>query len=232
MVTTTFFPALTDNSWEYVFGSPSATLAVLIAIPVVIILIVTIASIYAYNRRKKNTGGPRRRHPPNSMISDHEVIAPLNMNANNGGHSGQYINGSASSYNKIPLTVNGEHRFVDKCHQPPTYRSGGLGTPQQYSQYYASDGSYRSSLHYPPAAGVPQVNGLHPQQHGYLLHHDIPDSDSHFSSVSHTRPQYMNNTRNPYDDRDIHSDPPHSRVGADGHMCPPPPPGSYYSEQW
>lgn len=154
-------------------------------------------------------------------MSDHEVSVPLNMNANNGCYSGQYGGGggSTSSYNKLALSTS-EPRYVDKNFQPPSYRTP---TPQQYSQYFQSDGSYRSSLHYPTAAPA-----VHQQQQAYLA--DIPDSDSHFSSVSHTRPQYMSSSRNPYDDRDIHSDPPTIRVA--GHHCPPPPPGSYYSEQW
>lgn len=214
MVTTTLLPAIDDSSWEYIFGSPSATFAVFIAIPVVIILIVVIAVIYGVNKRKKSKRGIRR--PPTSMMTDHEVAVPLNMNANNGCYSGQYGGGSTGSYSKAALT-SPEPRYADKLYQPASYRTG---TPQQYSQYYQSDGSYRSSLQYPSQG--------HPHQQTYLQ--DIPDSDSHFSSVSHTRPQYMSSSRNPYDDRDIHSDPAASRAG--GHHCPPPPPSSYYSEQW
>ncbi|XP_067929017.1 fibroblast growth factor receptor-like 1 [Watersipora subatra] len=213
MATTIPLPVTTDDSWEYIFGSPSATLAVLIAIPVIIILIVTIAIIYGLNKRKKMKRGIRR--PPSNM-SDHEVAAPLNMNVNNGCYSGQHAGAGTGSFNKI-LPPSNEPRYMDKGYQPPSYRSN---TPQQYAQYFQSDGSYRSSLHQPQQA--------HHHQQSYLQ--DIPDSDSHFSSVSHTRPQYMNNSRNPYDDRDIHSDPAASRTG--GHHCPPPPPSSYYSEQW
>lgn len=214
MVTTTELPELTDSSWEYIFGSPSATFAVFIAIPVVIILIVVIAVIYGVNKRKKTKRG-NRRTPPN-MMSDHELAAPLNMNANNGGYTGQYAGGSTGSYSKAPMSTP-DPRYADNVFKPSSYRNG---TPQQYSQYFPSDDSYRSSLQY-PAQG-------HPHKQPYLQ--DIPDSDSHFSSVSHTRPQYMMSSRNPYDERDIHSDPAASRVG--GHHCPPPPPGSYYSEQW
>ena len=211
MVKTTSVPIMSDSSWEYIFGSPSATLAVLVAIPAVIILIVTIAVIYGLNKRKKSKRGPRR--PAAIGLGDHEVAVPLNMNVNNGCYTGQYANGSTSSYNKMP-PPSSEPRYTDKIYKQQPYRNG---TPQQYSQYFPSDGSYRSSLQYPPQPH---------QQHNYQ---DIPDSDSHFSSVSHTRPQYMNSSRNPYDDRDIHSDPAASRAG---HHCPPPPPGSFYSEQW
>ena len=220
----------TSDSWEMIFGSPSATLAVLIAIPVVIILMITIAIIYGLNKKKKNTASNIRR-PPNNMMMDHEVAVPLNMNANNGCYKAQY-NGSNGSYNKVPLANSDTRYGGEKMYHPPAYRSP---TPQQYSQYMQSDGSYRSSLHYPPIAAVHQQSLRKQQQHSrsqgdedYMT--DIPDSDSHFSSVSHTRPQYMSsNGRNPYDDRDIHSDPPGSRIGL---HCPPPPPGSYYSGQW
>jgi len=218
MATTTVYPSAKDNSWEYMFGSPSATLAVLIAIPTIFIVIVTAAIAVAVNKRNKNTGTQQRRRPSN-MLSDHEVAVPLNMNANNGSYTGQHTSsrGSNGSYNKVPYN-NGEYRHVAEKHRTPSYSKS---PPLQYSQYLQSDGSCRSTLQYQPV-------GLMKPIPNYMI--DAGDSDSQFSSVSHTRPQYMNSSRNPYDDRDIHSDPAASRVG--GHHCPPPPPGSYYSGQW
>lgn len=194
---------LDEESWDYMFGSPSATLAVIIAIPVVIILIVTVAVIYGLNKKKRKHTGKRR--PPNTMVHEHEASVPLNINGNNAAYSSHYSR-------KVSLSAGGgEPYFPDQFYRSSPYRAHG---PHQYSQYSQSDGSYRSALIYPPPL---------PEHSQYVA--DIPDTDSHFSSVSHTRPQFMPNQY----ERDIQSDPPLSRIG---HPCPPPPPSSYYSEQW
>jgi len=188
-----------DSSWEYIFGSPSATLAVIIAIPVVLVLLVTIAVVYGLNKRKQTTG---RRRPSSINRHDREASVPLNLNANNGCYAAQY----SGSYTKGPLSSNSEPYYSEHLYKPPPYPTAA----QQFTTYSQSDGSYRSQLQY---------------QRQYIP--DIPDSDSHFSSVSHSKPQYM--TDRHYHEREIHSDPT-SRISH--HQCPPPPPGSYYSGQW
>lgn len=157
------------------------------------------------NKRKKNTS---IRRPPNPMLHEHEASVPLNINGNNASMNGQYGK-------KVSLSNGGENYYTEPMyHTSPYYKNQ---VPQQYSQYSQSDGSYRSGLMYPP---------LVPNHNQYIA--DIPDSDSHFSSVSHSRPQYMPNPTQ-YE-RDVQSDPPLSRMSH--HHCPPPPPGSYYSGQW
>lgn len=213
-LTTTHRPEPSEEaSWDYIFGSPSATLAVLIAIPVVIILVLAIGIIYCLNKRKK---APVVRRQTNNMLHDHEVNVPLNMNGNNASFNGHY-NGKMSLTSADPY-------YSDKMYPPSTYKQP---IAQQYSQYSQSDGSYRSGLMYPntlPVTHNTYMSAAPTATSGV----DIPDSDSHFSSVSHTRPQYMT-SNHPYE-RDIQSDPPLSRLGH--HQCPPPPPGSYYSGQW
>lgn len=200
-----------EGTWEYIFGSPSATLAVIIAIPVVLILVIAIAVIYCINKRKKTSSTVRRR-PPHPMLHEHEASMPLNINTNN------------ATYNGGHKLSNGEvFSYADNLYKPTSYQRP--MTTQQYSQYSQSDGSYRSAIIYPPPPPL-QAPTTYSSQHSYV---DIPDTDSHFSSVSHTRPQFMSHSTHHYE-RDIQSDPAHSRLSH--HHCPPPPPSSFYSEQW